>query len=318
MNVALMGSVSSSYFCLDALIRGGVDLTGVLGLDESQTDAVSDYRSLRPLAERANLPFLSFVKVGEQTVEDFLLAHAPDLLWVIGLSQLVPRRLIQIALEGGVGFHPTMLPRGRGRAPVAWTILQGERAAVTLFHLADEPDAGDIIAQREVAVLPDDYSEDLIARTNGVLATIVRELTPLIRTGNLPRTPQDHGKATYYPKRTPAGGLVDWTLSTDAIYRLIRAAGRPYPGAFSYAVGRKLIVWRARPAAQDELGSGVTDTGYGTILAVDAERGILTRTGDGGLWLTEVATEDGADAMVTGVLAVGLAVDSQPQPESGS
>ncbi len=318
MNVALMGGVSSSLCCLDALIRGGVEITGVLALDESQIGTVSDYRSLRPLAERVNLPFLSFVKVGEPVVEDFLTAHAPDLLWVIGLSQLVPGRLIRIARRGGVGFHPTMLPWGRGRAPVAWTILRGEHAAATLFYLTDEPDAGDIIAQREVPVLPDDYSEDLIARTNKVFSHVVLGLAPLIRTGKLPRTPQDHDKATYYSQRTPADGLIDWTQTSDAIYRLVRAAGRPYPGAFTYAAGRKVTVWRARPARQDEIASSIADARCGTILLTDVERGALTRTSDGGLWLTETATEDGADAITVGVLNVGLNLRSQPQSESNS
>ena len=129
MNVALMGSVSSSWHALDALIRGGVEVTGVLGVDESHAERISDYRSLRDRAAQARVPFHSFVKVSEPDVESFLKAHAPDLLWVIGLSQLVPQRLIDIAPAGGVGFHPTMLPEGRGRAPVAWTILRGARAA---------------------------------------------------------------------------------------------------------------------------------------------------------------------------------------------
>ena len=122
MNVALIGSVSSSYTALDALIRAGVEITAVLGADDSQATDICDYRSLREPARRAGLAFQSFVKVTDPQVEPFLRAHRPDLLWVIGLSQLVPACLIEIARHGGVGFHPTMLPRGRGRAPVAWTI----------------------------------------------------------------------------------------------------------------------------------------------------------------------------------------------------
>jgi methionyl-tRNA formyltransferase len=186
MNVALIGSVSSSWFALDALIRTGVEITAVCGVDESRAERISDYRSLRPLAERAGIPYLPFVKVGAPEVEAFLRGHRPDLLWVIGLSQLIPDRLVRIARHGGVGFHPTMLPKGRGRAPVAWTILRNERAAANLFFLADEPDAGDIIIQREVPVLPDDYSEDLIQRTNEVLADAIIEIAPLIKSGNLP------------------------------------------------------------------------------------------------------------------------------------
>ena len=306
MKVALLGSVSSSYTVLDALIRAGVDITAVLGLDESQADRVADYRSLRPLAEQAALPFLSFVKVTEPAVEQFLrnrkggfAANPPDLIWCIGLSQLVPPNLIHIARHGGVGFHPTMLPKGRGRAPVAWTILRGERAAVNLFYLADEPDAGDIIVQREVPVLPDDYSQDLIQRTNEVLHEVILELAPAIKSGTLTRTPQDHAQATYYAKRTPADGLIDWSKSTDDVYRLIRAAGRPYPGAFSFLPDTKVTIWRARPEDPTQVPPDLHNEAAGTILAVrkcgvavDAACQPLVKTGDGAIRLTESEPED--------------------------
>lgn len=290
MNVALMGSVSSSWYALDALLRGGIEVTAALGVDESQAARISDYRSLRARAAAAGVPFHSFVRVGEPEVEPFLRAHAPDLLWVIGLSQLVPARLVSVARGGGVGFHPTLLPEGRGRAPVAWTILRGTRAAVNLFFLSDEPDAGDIIVQREVPVLPDDYSEDLIARMNNVLAQVILELSPRLRCGQLPRTPQDHSRATYYPKRTPADGLIDWRASTDQVYRLVRAAGRPYPGAFTRAGGRRMTIWRARPATDREVGSSAAP---GTVLRVSPPGDVLVATGDGALWCTEVEAEGG-------------------------
>jgi methionyl-tRNA formyltransferase len=294
MNVALIGSVSSSWYALDALIRGGVKIRGVLGVAESQAQRVSDYRSLRERAADVRVPFHSFVNVTEPGVEDFLRAHAPDLLWVIGISQLVPDRLIRIARFGGVGFHPTMLPEGRGRAPVAWTILRGARAAANLFFLTDEPDAGDIIVQREVPVLPDDYSEDLIHRTNLVLADVILEVAPLIRSGNLPQTPQDHSRASYYAKRTPADGRIDWSESTDQIYRLIRAAGRPYPGAFSHYAQRKLTIWRGRPATPS---SSQGRARPGTVLVVDAAQGVEVATGDGAIWLTEVEVTGGGRAI---------------------
>lgn len=287
MNVALIGSVSSSYTALDALIRGGVEITGVLGLDESRAELVSDYRSLRPLADQAGLAFQSFVKIEEPGVTEFLERHPCDLLWVIGLSQLVPDDMISLARHGGVGFHPTRLPRGRGRAPVAWTILLGEPAAVSLFYLAADPDAGDIIAQREVEINIHDYSDDLIQRTNEVLCSVVLDLAPRIRDGNMPRTPQDDSRATYYAKRTKADGLIDWNQSTESIYRLVRAAGRPYPGAFGDVAGRKLTIWRAYPADAEQLTTAPVTAGPGDVLETDPTAGTLVRTGDGGIWLTQ-------------------------------
>lgn len=315
MNVALMGGVSSSYYCLKALIQGGVEITGVLGLGESRANVVSDYRSLRPLADKAGLPFLSFVKVTEPGAEAFLRQRPPDLLWVIGLSQLVPDRLIQIARQGGVGFHPTMLPQGRGRAPVAWTILRGERAAVSLFFLTGEPDAGDIIAQREVPVLPDDYSEDLIQRTNEVLSDVTLELAPSIKAGTLPRTPQDHSQATFYPKRTPADGLINWSESTDAIYRLVRAAGRPYAGAFSHCQGRRVTIWRAKPVEPVESQGYERAVGCGAVLEIDSERAVLVRTGDGALWLTETVVEGSPGSELRTEATVGTVLTARSRNE---
>ncbi|MCH7873509.1 MAG: hypothetical protein IID33_17565, partial [Planctomycetes bacterium] len=78
-----------------------------------------------------------------------------------------------------------------------------------------------------------------------VLHEVILELAPAIKSGTLTRTPQDHAQATYYPKRTPADGLIDWSKSTDDVYRLIRAAGRPYPGAFSFLPDTKVTIWRA-------------------------------------------------------------------------
>ena len=185
MRVALVGSVSSSWYALEALIDGNVNVCGVLGVTETRGNRISDYHSLRSLAAHARLPFRDFVKISESGVRTFLQSKAPDVIWVIGLSQLVPDDILMLAPSGGVGYHPTMLPEGRGRAPIAWTILNGSRAAANLFHLTNEADAGDIIAQREVPVYPDDYSEDLLLRTNLMLREVVLDLAPAIRTGKL-------------------------------------------------------------------------------------------------------------------------------------
>ncbi|NLX22721.1 MAG: methionyl-tRNA formyltransferase [Phycisphaerae bacterium] len=245
MNAALMGSVSSSAAALRGLLRGGLEITGVLGLPEDMAARISDYASLGSLAKQAGVPFVPFRKVTEDAVRSFLHDRRPDWLFVIGLSQLVSADLRGLAPQGAVGFHPTPLPEGRGRAPVAWTILLDRPAAANLFFLTDEADAGDIIAQRAVPVLPNDYAADLIARTNVVLEEMAAELAPAFASGEVPRTPQDHRRATWYARRRPEDGLIDWTQSARDIQRLIRAASRPYPGAFTGHHGQKIVIWRA-------------------------------------------------------------------------
>lgn len=288
MKVALIGSVSSSWHTLRGLLTAGVEVTCVCGLDASQADRVSDYRDLKPLAEQAGVPFLYFRKVTDEAVAACLHEHRPDLLFVIGLSQLVPAALRDIAPAGAVGFHPTPLPEGRGRAPVAWTILLDRPAAANLFFLTDEADAGDIIDQRPVAVLPNDYAQDLIDRTNEVLEQMVRDFAAHIKTGKLPRRPQDPAKATWYGKRTPDDGLIDWNKPAEAVHRLIRAASRPYPGAFTYDESDRVIIWRAElHDREDHVGT------IGQVLRVDGSQGVLVQCGVGLLRLTELSDASG-------------------------
>lgn len=302
MNICLMGSVSSSWAALSALSEMDIEVTGVIGLRPDKAKGVSDYRDLAPLAHEMGAPYLGFGRVTDPEVAAFIEGHPADMLWTIGLSQMVPTSMLDRFPAGGVGFHPTLLPMGRGRAPVAWTLLLGARAAANLFYLTGEADAGDIIVQREVPVMPDDYSEDLIDRTNAVLHQCVSDLALDIRTGTLPRKPQDHSKATYYEKRTPEDGLISWTDSTDRIYRLVRASGRPYPGAFTRLGNHRLTLWRAHP-------TGSVRTGIpGTVLAVDNDS-LIIETADGALRTTESAWDTEPLPV-----AVGTTFDGIPTP----
>lgn len=271
MNAALIGSVSSSAAVLRGMLRGGLDVGGVCGLHERHAARVSDFCDLRPLAEAAGVAYLAFDRVVEPGVGEFLARVRPDWLFVVGISQLVPAEIRALARAGAVGFHPTPLPEGRGRAPVAWTILLQKQAAANLFFLTDEADAGDIIAQRPVEVLAEDYAADLIVRTNVVLEEMVVELAPAFASGNVPRVAQDHSQATYYARRRPEDGRIDWNRPVDEVYRLVRAVSRPYPGAFTFRGGRKVVVWRGRPV--DER------TPAGPPLVRTGERGVGTVTG---------------------------------------
>lgn len=331
MRIALIGSVSSSKQALESLHENDVDVCCAMGLspevvapevrtpqdrtpqdrapqgkadgdeknDRRPRRVVSDYRDLAPTAEQAGIPYLAFRKVSDPQVEPFLRNHSPDLIWVIGISQLVPDSLINIAPHGGIGFHPTMLPRGRGRAPVAWTILLEETPAVSLFFLTDEADAGDLLAQRAVPTSGRDYAADLIDRTNDVLAEVIKDLAPALKSGNLPRTPQDHTKATFYGKRTPADGLILWNGSVSRIHRLIRAASHPYPGAFTSCNGgeqedAKLIIWRAETVKASAPSDGWLP---GRIHSRGADDSICVECADGMLRMTDYQCADPARLM---------------------
>jgi methionyl-tRNA formyltransferase len=293
MNAALIGSVSSSAATLRGMLRGGLEVVAVCGLHERHAAGVSDYCDLRPLAGQLRAEYVGFDKVSEPQVREVLERRRPDWLFVVGISQLVSAELRGLATAGAVGFHPTMLPEGRGRAPVAWTILLGRPAAANIFFLTDEPDAGDLIAQRPVPVLPDDYAADLIARTNVVLEDLVAELSPAFASGRVPRIPQDASKATYYPRRRPEDGRIDWNAPADAIYRLVRAVSHPYPGAFATCGGERVIVWRARPTA------GAAGGLPGMVVGIEGGAPVV-QTASGLLALTDIEVMGGRRGFAVG------------------
>jgi methionyl-tRNA formyltransferase len=211
-------------------------------------------------------------------------------LFVVGSSQLVKAPLMATAKGGVIGYHPTPLPRMRGRAPIPWTILLDEKiTGSTLFWIEDLPDAGPILVQRFYHVAPDETAETLYARHMLALEDLMAEAIAALRTSTPPRRPQDDRYATWTAKRTPADGRIDWSKPMAEIWRLVRAVGRPYAGAFTEVKGERLILWRARP--WPVAGARIAAM-PGQIVAHD-NSGFAVRCGDGlDLWIDQRAWAD--------------------------
>jgi methionyl-tRNA formyltransferase len=219
----------------------------------------------------------------------------PELVFVVGWSQLVREPLIALAQEGVFGMHPTLLPRHRGRAPIPWTILTGlARTGVTLFEIVDSTaDSGSIVGQATLDVASDETATTLFARIARAHVELTRELVPQLLARTAPRIPQDPTRASSWPKRVPADGIIDWETRALHLYDWVRAQTRPYPGAFTFLGDEKVIVWGARPV---DLAEGAP---AGTIVDVGTE-GPVVACGEGGLVLEEIQTE-----------AVGLSVGAR-------
>jgi methionyl-tRNA formyltransferase len=221
-------------------------------------------------------------------------ALEPELIFVVGWSQLVREPLIGLAREGVFGMHPTLLPRHRGRAPIPWAILTGlARTGVTLFEIVDATaDSGAIVGQVALDIAPDETATTLFDRLNAAHVDLIRECVPQILAGTAPRVRQDPKRASSWPKRVPADGIIDWETRAPYLYDWVRAQTRPYPGAFTYLGDDKVVVWRARPVELAEPAPA------GTIVAERPE-GPVVACGEGGLVLEEVETSAGP--LVVGV-----------------
>ncbi|MGV3616339.1 MAG: methionyl-tRNA formyltransferase [Fimbriimonas sp.] len=274
--IVLAGSVSSSLRTLQALLRHGMAVVGVLGLSEAKSARVSGYEDLRTVAEAAGVPYLPFQNINAPEVVEWVRALAPDVLFITGLSQLVKAELMGIPGRGVVGYHPTHLPKGRGRAPVAWTTLDGGGAAATFFVIDEGVDAGPILIQRPFDIGPGDDAGVVVEKLLQATDEALDEWLPRLKAGEWNPVPQDDSQATYNAKREPVDGLIDWQKDAAEIVALVRASSRPHPGAYCYHRGTPLVIWRAEDAS-DVPFRGVV----GRVLDIEPTGAFLVQAGRG-------------------------------------
>jgi methionyl-tRNA formyltransferase len=274
--------------CLEAAVEAGADVVGVVTLPGPIDPSRSGQCSFDEVASRLRAELVETADVNSEETLAALRALDPELVFVVGWSQLVRDPFIALAREGVLGMHPTLLPRHRGRAPIPWAILSGlARTGVTLFEIVDATaDSGAIVGQVAVDIGPDETATTLFDRLGRAHVELVREYVPQLLAGTAPRVPQDPRRASSWAKRVPADGIIDWETRAPYLYDWVRAQTRPYPGAFTYLGEEKVVVWSARPVELD------APAPAGTIVDQRAE-GPVVACGEGGLVLEEVETAGG-------------------------
>lgn len=215
----------------------------------------------------------------------------PDLLFAVSWRYLIPAAVYQRAHRGAFVFHDSLLPTYRGFSPTVWAIANGEdHTGVTLFHMADDVDSGDIVAQQRVAIGPDDSIADVLEQVTLAYLDVLQAHLPDLLSGSAPRTPQDHQQATFTCKRTLEDNEIDWRAPTGRIYDLIRAVTAPYPGATTTLDGQPLRVWSAARLPDFKRYVGRIP---GRVVEVWPGQGSVVLTGDGALLITGVSLGDG-------------------------
>lgn len=230
---------------------------------------------------------------------DALREYAPDGLLLSAYGQLVPADLLAVAPRPPLNVHPSLLPRHRGAAPVASTILAGDsNGGVTLMVMTDELDAGPIVAQWPVALTGRETTPQLEARLAQLAAEAVPPVLERWAGGQLDATPQDERAATLIRPFRRADGWIDWQRPADVLDRQVRAM-QPWPGAWTTIDDRRLHVRLAHPVA------GVDGVPIGSLLPGDWPR---VATGQGALSL-DVVQPEGKGTMPGDAWRRGLARD---------
>ena len=174
------------------------------------------------------------------------LNNRPDIILSVNYLFLIEEDLISYPTKCAVNVHGSLLPKYRGRTPHVWAIINNEKkTGITAHLITSECDKGAIVAQKEIPILDTDTGGSILKKYNEIYPVLIDEVIEKILSGNLNEClmEQDETKATYYPKRTPDDGEIDWNWQKERIFNWVRAMAPPeYPGAFFFDDGRKVIV----------------------------------------------------------------------------
>ena len=195
------------------------------------------YASLYDFAQSKNLRVLA-----DPPIESLDIG-TPDLVFSFYYRSMLPMSLLGRARLGAFNMHGSLLPKYRGRAPLNWAIVKGEReTGVTLHEMVEKPDAGRIVDQHAVPIGPDDTAVEVFQRmTEAAVAVLKRSLPALVK-GEVQYKPNDLSRGSYYGRRRPEDGRVDWSKSAQEIHNLVRAVAPPFPGAFC----DRLFIYKTR------------------------------------------------------------------------
>ena len=286
--VIFVGAVHEAVPALGVLIDSGAEIAEVVTLPSGRAAGTSGFVDLEPLARAHGIAVRRCADINSAESVQHIKELRPDLMVVTGWTRLLSAELLGVPPRGVVGFHASLLPRYRGRAPVNWAILRGEAVTGnTMMYLDAGTDTGDIIDQQTVPIAPDDTCATVYARIGDGGADMLRRHLRALLDGTAPRQPQGSADGPPLPKRTPGMGITDWDRPARAVHDWIRALTSPYPGAFSFLAGRKVMVWASA------VGGARAEGAAGTVLGWDAG-GVRVATADGAILLTSVS--DAGDA----------------------
>jgi len=290
--------------CLEAVQEQGGHVVMVVTHEDDPAETLW-FASLADAAAARGIPVCAPEDPNAPAFVERIRWLQPDLIFSFYYRRLLGRALLHLPRLGAINVHGSLLPKYRGRAPINWALVHGETlTGVTLHYMDERADHGDIIAQRPVPIAVEDTALTLSRKLTVAARDVVRETYPLIVSGRAPRTPQDHAAATRFGRRRPADGRIDWGAPAWRIYNLVRAVAHPFPGAFTYWEGRRVLVWEARPPRDRQSGGPP-----GQVLGVSAAPSLDVVTGDGVLEVVRLQFEgesemDGAE-FAAAVSAVG-------------
>jgi len=283
MKIVFIGTVEFSLQMLTTLIMCDVEIVGVI--TDKDRGINSDYADLVPTCKKNNIPCFLTNDVNTLDTIEWIDKKKVDFIFCLGWSRLIKSKLLQLPSLGIVGFHPTELPKNRGRHPLIWALVLGlKKTASTFFFMNACADSGDIISQQQIIIDDDDDAQSLykkmIDTAKGQLLTMV----PLLHSRKYQPIPQDHLKANIWRKRDSDDGKIDWRMGAKQIHNLVRGLTHPYVGAYFMLDNNEYRVWKTQLVDCQ----GFDNIESGKIIDIDNHGYLLIKCAESCLRLVDV------------------------------
>lgn len=232
--------------CLKALLAHSVDVALVVTHRDNPSERIW-FDSVAATAADYDLPTIAPADSNSPDELRRIRELAPDFLFSFYYRHMLAPELLALAPRGALNLHGSLLPKYRGRVPVNWAIIQGEtETGATLHYMTAKPDAGDIVGQTAVPILPDDTAREVFDKVTVAAELTLHRALPALLAGTAPRIVQDLTQGSYFSGRRPEDGRIDWNWPATRIHNLVRAVAPPYPGAFTTVAGRPARIPRTQ------------------------------------------------------------------------
>ena len=217
--------------CLRVLLEAGIRVPLVVTHRDDPAEG-GWFGSVAALSRNRGIETLEDPEAAD--VERRLQSLRPDFIFSFYYRRMLPAHWLALARRGAYNMHGSLLPKYRGRAPVNWAVLHGEHeTGATLHEMTAQPDAGRIVDQERVPIGPDESAIEVMRRVTHAAETVLRRSMEPLAAGTARLREQDLASGSYFGRRGPEDGRIDWSKSAREIHNLVRAVAPPYPGAFT-------------------------------------------------------------------------------------
>lgn len=248
---------------IKALLGNGFEIQAVFTHKDDPNENIW-FQSVAELASEKGIPLYAPANINHPLWVAKIKKMNPDFIFSFYYRDMVGKDILGIPAKGCINLHGSLLPKYRGRCPLNWAVINGEKeTGVTLHYMTEKPDNGDILAQEKFAIGTNDTAKDVHMNATRAAAKLLKAALPKLRKGTLKAVKQDEKKATYFGGRKPEDGAIDWGKTASEVHNLVRAVTRPYPGAFSFLGEKKYIFWDVSEAR------GAAKAFPGTVLSVN-------------------------------------------------